>query len=145
MLVLVQSIKAEEIYLNCNYSKSKNYFELDLKNKSVITPYAEDFKYTLEFTDKNFYFTVELVNKDKPEIQINLATVINRYTGDIVIKNYNLNTVQKEKLIKDTSQKIIDGKKNFKFVQEIQDSLSQFKPVEVIKGNCVKVKKEKKF
>jgi hypothetical protein len=90
MFVLAPSIKAEEVYLNCNYSKSKNYFQLDLKNKTVITPYAEDYKYTLEFTDKNFYFTVELVNKDKPENQINLAMVINRYTGDIAIKNYSL-------------------------------------------------------
>jgi hypothetical protein len=145
MFALVPSIKAEEVYLNCNYSKSKNYFQLDLKNKTVITPYAEDYKYTLEFSDKNFYFTVELVNKDKPENQINLATVINRYTGDIVIKNYNLNTVQQEKLIKEVSQKIAEGKKNFKMIKEIQDSLSQFKPGEIIQGNCEKVKKEKKF
>jgi hypothetical protein len=145
MFMLVPSIKAEEVYLNCSLPKSKNYFQLDLKNKTVITPYAEDYKYTLEFTDKNFYFIVELINKDKPENQINLAIVINRYTGDIVMKNYNLTTVQQEKLIKHASQKITDGKINFKMIKEIQDSLSLFEPVEIIQGNCMKVKKEKKF
>ena len=145
MFLLVPSIKAEEIYLNCNYSNSKKYFEFDLKNKTVITPYGEDYKYNLEFNDKNFYFTVELVNEAKPDVQIYLATVINRHTGDILIKNYNLTTLQQEKIFKDVSQKIIDGKKNFKMVKEIQDSLLQFKPGEIIRGNCDKVKKEKKF
>jgi hypothetical protein len=67
------------------------------------------------------------------------------FRGTNIARNYNLNKSQQEKIIKDTSQKILDGKKNLKLIKELQESFSQFKPNEVIQGSCQKIKKEKKF
>jgi hypothetical protein len=144
---LSSPVHSEEFLLNCNFLKKNkpSFFEFNLKDNTVITPYAEDYKYTIEYNDKYIYFNVELVDKNNVDIQITLATVVNRYTGEIIIRNYNLNKSQQEKIIKDTSQKILDGKKNLKLIKELQESFSQFKPNEVIQGSCQKIKKEKKF